>query len=68
MQFDALEIQKIIEEKRLIFGKKIEEFFMKKLIRFFAFCGKVFAAKPTALPKKSGSLASVVADWDADDE
>jgi hypothetical protein len=26
------------------------------------------AAKPTALPKKSGSLASVVADWDADDE
>lgn len=49
MQFDALEIQKIIEEKRLIFGKKIEEFLMKKLIRFFAFCGKVFAAKPTAL-------------------
>ena len=26
------------------------------------------AAKPTAVPKKSGSLASVVADWDADDE
>lgn len=26
------------------------------------------AAKPTAIPKKSGSLASVVADWDADDE
>ena len=49
MQFDSLEIQKIIEEKRLIFGKKIEEFLMKKLIRFFAFCGKVFAAKPTAL-------------------
>ena len=49
MQFDALEIQKIIEEKRLIFGKKIEEFLMKKLIRFFAFCGKVFAAKSSAL-------------------
>ena len=26
------------------------------------------AAKPTAIPKKTGSLASVVADWDADDE
>ena len=26
------------------------------------------AAKPSAVPKKSGSLASVVADWDADDE
>ena len=49
MQFDLLEIQKVIEEKRLIFGKKIEEFLIKKLIRFFAFCGKVFAAKPTAL-------------------
>lgn len=26
------------------------------------------AAKPTAVPKKAGSLASVVSDWDADDE
>lgn len=26
------------------------------------------AAKPTAIPKKTGTLASVVSDWDADDE
>jgi hypothetical protein len=26
------------------------------------------AAKPTVIPKKTGSLASVVSDWDADDE
>ena len=25
-------------------------------------------AKPTAVPKKAGNLASVVSDWDADDE
>ncbi len=48
MQFDTLKIQKIIEEKRLIFGKKLEEFLLKKISKIPEFFGKIFAAKSTA--------------------
>ena len=34
MNLDILEIQKKIEEKRLIFGKKLEEFLLKKIFLF----------------------------------
>ncbi|MBU6140793.1 MAG: hypothetical protein KGP29_04465 [Proteobacteria bacterium] len=48
MQFNALELQKFIEEKRLIFGKKLEGFLLKKLANFSDFFAKIFATKSTA--------------------
>lgn len=49
MQFDSLEIQKIVEEKRLIWGQKLEKFLLKKLAKIPPFFGRIFAAKKTAL-------------------
>ncbi|MBP7710544.1 MAG: hypothetical protein KA100_05695 [Rickettsiales bacterium] len=44
-----LELQKNIEEKRLILGKKFENFLLKKLGIFGVFVSKIFAAKSCAL-------------------
>lgn len=49
MQFDPLEIQKNVEEKRLVWGQKLEVFMLKKLAKISEFFGRVFAAKSTAL-------------------
>jgi hypothetical protein len=45
----VLELQKNIEEKRLILGKKLEIFLLKKLSNFGIFLNKIFAAKSCAL-------------------
>ena len=44
-KFDFLEIQNNIEEKRLILGKKLEEFLLKKLLIFGQFLSRIFTAK-----------------------
>ncbi len=47
-KFDTLEISKNIEERRLILGKKIEDFLLKKLVIVVSFFGRVFSAKSCA--------------------
>ncbi|MBM3580084.1 MAG: hypothetical protein FJX34_04865 [Alphaproteobacteria bacterium] len=42
MPFDPLEIQKIVEEKRLVFGKKLEEFLLKRISEAGDFLARVF--------------------------
>lgn len=49
MKFDQLEIQKNIEEKRLILGKKLEEFLLKILLRVIHFFSQIFSSKFCAL-------------------
>lgn len=44
-KFDSLEIQNNIEEKRLILGKKLEWFLLKKLAVFGQFLSHIFTAK-----------------------
>ena len=44
-----LELRTNIEEKRLILGKKIENFLLKKLASLGVFLNKIFAAKSCAL-------------------
>jgi hypothetical protein len=55
-QFDTLEIQKNIEEKRLILGKKLEDFLFSKIFKISGFFKKIFAAKSCAF---FGSLAII---------
>jgi hypothetical protein len=45
MKLDFLEIQKNIEETRLILGQKLEKFLLQKTGNFFAFFERVIAAK-----------------------
>ncbi len=47
-KFDTLEIQKNFEEKRLILGKKLEDFLLSKISKIGGFLKKVFAAKSCA--------------------
>ncbi|MES2961557.1 MAG: hypothetical protein V4694_04150 [Pseudomonadota bacterium] len=47
-EFDTLEIQKNIEEKRLILGKKLEDFLLDKIFKIGGFLKKIFAAKSCA--------------------
>ncbi len=47
-QFDILEFQKNIEEKRLILAKKLEKFLLKKVMQISSFFGKIFTAKSCA--------------------
>ena len=47
-KFDTLEIQKNIEEKRLILGKKLEDFLLDKIFKIGGFLKKVFATKSCA--------------------
>lgn len=47
-KFDTLEIQKNFEEKRLILGKKLEDFLLSKISKIGGFFKKVFAAKSCA--------------------
>jgi hypothetical protein len=47
-KFDTLEIQKNFEEKRLILGKKLEDFLLSKISKIGDFLKKVFAAKSCA--------------------
>ncbi len=56
-QFNTLEIQKHIEEKRLILGKKVEIFLLKKLSVVGGFFARVFAAKSCALIGSFGVVA-----------
>lgn len=46
---DTLELQKSIEEKRLILGEKIEKFLLKELLKFSVFFARILAAKSTAI-------------------
>ncbi|NBV06152.1 MAG: hypothetical protein EBS06_02815 [Proteobacteria bacterium] len=55
--FDPLAIQHNIEEKRLILGKKIEQFLLKKLALIGDFFGNLFVAKNLAL---YGSIAIIL--------
>lgn len=48
MQFDSLEIQKIIEEKRLILGSKFKGFLLTKLAKFYNYLASLVSAKYTA--------------------
>ena len=48
-QFDNLEIQKNIEEKRLILAGKVDNFLSKKLSIITDFFVRIFAAKYCAL-------------------
>ena len=47
-KFDTLEIQKNIEEKRLILGKKLEDFLLDKIFKIGGFLKKVIATKSCA--------------------
>ncbi len=47
-QFDPLEIQKNIEEKRLILGEKVQSFLLNKLLMVSDAISRLFAAKNTA--------------------
>ena len=47
-KFDTLEIQKNFEEKRLILGKKLEDFLLSKIFKIGNFLKKTFAAKSCA--------------------
>jgi len=49
VQFDPLEIQHKIEEKRLILGKKIEGFLLKKLVIIDDFFARLFSSKNCAV-------------------
>ena len=44
-KFDLLEIQNFIEEKRLILGKKFEDFLLRQLAKIQNFCGEIFHLK-----------------------
>jgi len=55
-KFDTLEIQKNFEEKRLILGKKFEDFLLNKIFKIGSFLKKVFATKSCAF---FGSLAII---------
>ncbi len=48
MPIDTLKIQKNIEEKRLILGQRLENFFLKKLLMTMDFFSRVFSAKSCA--------------------
>lgn len=48
MLFDTLEIQKNIEEKRLILGQRLERFLLQKLLLIVDFFSRVFAARSCA--------------------
>lgn len=49
MKLDFLEIQKNIEEKRLIFGQKLEKFLLQKVENSFAFLERATATESFAL-------------------
>lgn len=49
VKFDLLEIQNLIEEKRLILGKKVENFLLKKLSLIVDFFVCLFSSKNCAL-------------------
>ncbi len=55
-KFDTLEIQKNFEEKRLILGKKLEDFLLNKISKIGGFLKKTFSAKSCAF---FGSLAII---------
>ncbi len=44
-KFNVIEIQKNVEEKRLVLGKKFEEFLLKKMSIFLSYCGQIFVTK-----------------------
>jgi hypothetical protein len=48
MQFDSLEIQKNIEEKRLILGQKFADFLARRLIKISDFLASILNSKKTA--------------------
>lgn len=47
-KFDIIEIQKNAEEKRLIFGKKFEDFLLRKMAILFSFFDRALSAKNSA--------------------
>ena len=48
MPFDTLEIQKNVEERRLILGQRLEQFLLQKLLLVVDFFGRVFGGRSCA--------------------